>query len=81
MFKSSGNIRYSPKLLGQKVLQKWWMVIDCDPEIGRYIRHLYHLNHFRCQSLQRPAWKEHITVIRDEEPQSDYKKTGKNTKI
>lgn len=68
MFRSTGVIHYSPKLIGPRVSDKWWMIIDCDPEIGRYLRHLYHLSRYRCETLSRPAWKEHITVIRDEEP-------------
>ena len=67
MNRSTGVIRYSPKLLGP-TSDRWWVVIDCDPEIGRYVRHLFHLHRHRCEAMQRPAWKEHITVIRDEEP-------------
>lgn len=48
-------------------------VIDCDPEIGRYVRSLYGMAHHQCRSLQRPAWKEHITVVRDEEPGDAFK--------
>ncbi len=62
-----GILRYSPKLLG-KSSSKWWLVIDCDPELGKYYRHLFHLMSYRCYKLQRPAWECHITVIRDEEP-------------
>lgn len=49
-------------------LGNWWLVVDCDEEIGRYYRHLYKKYHHGCLTLQRPSWKEHITVIRDEEP-------------
>lgn len=64
----SGILRYSPKLLGNKSSSKWWLVIDCDPNLGKYYRHLYHLMTHRVEKLQRPAWDCHITVIRDEEP-------------
>jgi hypothetical protein len=64
---NKGTIRYSPKLLGASS-SKWWVVIDCDPELGRYYRHLFHLDSYRCNKLQRPAWECHITVVRDEEP-------------
>jgi hypothetical protein len=64
----TGTLRYSPKLLGKKQSSKWWVVLDCDPAIGKYYRHLYKLKYHYCKSLLRPAWKEHITVVRDEEP-------------
>lgn len=63
-----GILRYSPKLLGDKSSSKWWLVIDCDPEFGKYYRNLFYLMTNRCYKLQRPAWECHITVIRDEEP-------------
>lgn len=78
--KSTGILRYSPKLLGrpERVSDKWWLVLDCDPEIGRYYRLLYrnawfngcHRGVYKCG---RPAWKEHVTVIRDEEPPDEKK--------
>jgi hypothetical protein len=69
MFSITGTLRYSPKTLGERVSPKWWLVIDADPEIGRYFRHLHHLSVFRTKKLSRPAWAEHITVVRDEVPQ------------
>jgi hypothetical protein len=48
------------------------MVIDCDPEIGVYYRHLFWLAQNKCQTLIRPTWKEHISVIRNEEPPKNY---------
>ncbi len=68
MFQSHGLLRYSPKLLGDKVSAKWWLVVDCDDEIGRYYRQLYHSHRYFAETLAKPAWQEHITVIRDEEP-------------
>lgn len=70
MFTSTGTLRYSPKLLGNRN-EKWWLILDCDPEIGRYYRHLYKKG--RYVELGRPSWKEHITVIRNEEPPDSYK--------
>jgi hypothetical protein len=66
-----GILRYSPKLLGNKSSSKWWLVIDCDPDLGKYYRQLFHLMTYRCYKLQRPAWECHITVIRDEEPRNN----------
>lgn len=68
MNQSVGILRYSPKLLGDRASEKWWLVLDCDESLGCYYRHLYWLAHFRVQKLLRPAWKEHVTVIRNEEP-------------
>ena len=64
---SKGVLRYSPKSAGHKS-SKWWVVLDCDPEIGTYYRHLFHIYFHKCQRLMRPAWKEHVTIVRDEEP-------------
>lgn len=67
MFTSCGTLRYSPTLLGGKS-EKWWIILDCDPELGRYYRHLFNLNCYRTQTLTKPSWAEHITVVRNEEP-------------
>ena len=64
---SIGRIRYSPKQLGDHQ-QNWWLVLDCDPEIGKYYRHLYWLSQYKCNTLVRPAWGEHISVVRNEKP-------------
>lgn len=73
-FKSTGTFRYSPKRLGELAPSpNWWLVIDCDSAIGDYYRHLYHVRHYKCRSLQRPAWKEHISVVRNECPPEDRK--------
>jgi hypothetical protein len=67
---STGVFRYSPMLLGSSQ-SKWWLVLDCDPDLNRYYRHLYHLHTYRCQKLLRPAWESHITVVRDEKPPNE----------
>ncbi len=73
-----GTLRYSPKLNGcldrrDGGSTKWWLVIDVDPEIGKYYRHLYSLWTYRVDKLQRPAWETHVSVIRDEEPAEAFK--------
>jgi len=71
---SEGVISYSPFLCGKrKNKQNWWVVVECDPEIGKYYRKLYHISKLRSDKLMRPAWKEHITVVRNEEPESLFK--------
>ena len=67
MESSTGTLRYSPKLLGASS-SKWWIILDCSPEIGEYYRHLYFLHTHKTERLLRPAWKEHISVVADEEP-------------
>jgi hypothetical protein len=62
-----GTLKWSPKLIGASS-SKWWAVIECDPNLGKYYRHLFYLMTHRCYKLQRPAWECHITVVRDEEP-------------
>jgi hypothetical protein len=68
LVQSTGTLRYSPKLLGDRSSDKWWFVVDCDPEIGKYYRHLFWLSTHKTYRPWRPAWREHITVIRNEEP-------------
>ncbi len=67
MFSSTGKLRYSPQLNGNRS-EKYWLVVDCDPAIGKYYRNLYLLENYNCRLLQRPSWEAHITVIRNEEP-------------
>jgi len=66
--KSVGTLRYSPKLLGDRTSENWYLVLDCDPNIGTYYRGLYRLLHQKTRQLMRPAWDSHITVVRNEEP-------------
>jgi hypothetical protein len=49
------------------------VILDADPEIGRYYRHLSHVFRRSDNKIQRPAWKEHISVVRNEEPPADKK--------
>lgn len=78
MIQASGKLRYSPQLLGSRADSfSWWLVVDCDPEIGKYYRHLYYLANYKCQNLLRPSWAEHISVIRNEEPSEDKKSLWK----
>jgi len=68
LLSSTAVLRYSPKLLGNRTSEKWWLIADCDPSLGKYYRHLHFLHTHKCEKLQPPAWKEHITIIRNEEP-------------
>lgn len=74
MFKSSGTLRYSPKLTGNaRVSSKWWLVLDCDPVIGDYYRQLFTSGNWGIQKWTKPAWGAHISVIRNEEPSDKAK--------
>jgi hypothetical protein len=65
-FKSKGKIRYSPDT--RKNDNKWWVILDCQVDIGKYYRNLYELSTFKTQKLRVPSWKEHITIVRNEKP-------------
>ena len=75
-FSSSGTYKYNkPKPGGN-----WWLVIECDTEIGRYYRHLYTTY---CIGFQRPIenpgliqipyWPTHISVIKRISPPENKK--------
>lgn len=66
--KSTGTLRYSPKLIGDHASEKWWLVLDCDTSIVAYYRALYKVHRYKTQELIKPAWDSHITIIRNEEP-------------
>ncbi|RKZ54677.1 MAG: hypothetical protein DRR16_13710 [Candidatus Parabeggiatoa sp. nov. 3] len=74
-FKSTGIFRYSPPLNRHGTLirrdgqtTKWWLIIECDPELGRYLRYQFKIKTYQTQSVQAPLWGTHISVIRNEEP-------------
>jgi len=69
----SGILRYSPKLVGERVSDKWWLVMDVDQSICDLYRHLYWLGSYKTKKLLRPAWGAHISIIRNEEPADDKK--------
>jgi hypothetical protein len=72
MYVSKGILRYSPKLIGA-TNEKWWAILDCNFELGRYYRRLYENEHQKCRRLQTPGWKEHISVVSNEKPLDQYK--------
>lgn len=72
MYSATGTLRYSPKRQGSD--QHWWLILDCDPEIGQYYRNLYQKTHANCRKLARPFWGPHITLVRNEEPCDTHKK-------
>lgn len=71
---SVGTFRYSPEIRPGSHTRRdggstlWWLIIDCDPELGRLLRHHFAIGHHRTRSLQAPLWGPHISVIRGERP-------------
>ena len=49
--------------------QDWWMVLnDIDEQIGKYYRHLYHLDSYKSKKLAKNYWGSHVTIVRNEIP-------------
>lgn len=74
-FRSTGIFRYSPPLNNRGKLirrdgqtTKWWLIIECDPELGRYLRYQFSIKTYHTKNIQAPLWGTHISVIRNEEP-------------
>jgi hypothetical protein len=44
------------------------MILECDRDIGRYLRSLYWTANHRIRQLSEPLWGTHVSVIRDEKP-------------
>ena len=69
-----GTFRYSPELRQGSLERRdggstrWWLIIDCDPELGRLFRRLHEMATYRTRPLQAPLWGTHVSVIRGEEP-------------
>lgn len=72
--RASGILRYSPEIRPGSHTRRdggssyWWLIIDCDAELGRYLRHLYEQAYWRTRPLTSPLWGPHISVIRGEQP-------------
>ena len=70
----AGTYRYSPELRKGSHQRRdggstqWWLIIDAEAELGRYLRHLFGLAHYRTRQLKDPLWGAHISVIRGEAP-------------
>jgi len=71
---ATGTLRYSPALGKAGHARRdggstqWWLIVECDPELGRYLRHQFLLGHRRTRRLQGPLWGAHISAIRGERP-------------
>ena len=69
-----GTFRYSPAIRGESTTRRdggsteWWLILDIDPELGRYLRAEYARSRYRTVQPQPPLWGTHVSVIRGEEP-------------
>lgn len=81
---TSGTFRYSPTIRGESTARRdggsteWWVILDCDPELGRLLRHFYQQSRFRTVSPQPPLWGTHVSVVRGEEPPDRAKWKARN---
>lgn len=46
----------------------WWLILQCEPDVGRYLRQLYALDMRRTRQLSDPLWGAHVSVVQDEMP-------------
>ena len=73
-FTTVGTFRYSPAIRGESTVRRdggsteWWLIIDIDAELGRYMRAEYSRARYRTVQPQPPLWGTHVSVIRGEEP-------------
>ncbi len=46
----------------------WWLIIQCDRELGRYLRHLYKLEFPSSGNIGEPLWGAHVSIVQNEKP-------------
>jgi hypothetical protein len=46
----------------------WWLILRCDPDLGRYLRHLFHLDARRTRRIVDPLWGPHVSIVQGEVP-------------
>jgi len=51
---------------------RWWVVVDCENDIGDYFRHLSYIGMNKTVMMNKPMWGYHITVVRNEVPHAAY---------
>lgn len=55
------------KSVGTLYVGHRWIKLECDHELGKYLRKLYRQASYGCDVLQRPSHEEHITVVSEYE--------------
>lgn len=46
----------------------WWLILQCEPDVGRYLRQLYALDMRRTRRLSDPLWGAHVSIVQNEMP-------------
>ena len=46
----------------------WWLIIRCDRDVGKYLRHLYKLESPATSEISEPLWGAHVSIVQDERP-------------
>lgn len=61
---------FNPELLGgsRSDGKGWWIVGQAESSLGKYLRKLYAMSNYYTSLLMRPAWADHLTIVRDEFP-------------
>jgi hypothetical protein len=75
---AKGRLRYDPTMPNHRDKEPWWLVLECDPELGRYYRELVEVSLWRTVSLMRPAWGTHVSILRGEAPRKNEDKWAKD---
>lgn len=47
---------------------EWWLILQCEADVGRYLRELYALDVRRTRCLADPLWGAHVSVVQNEVP-------------
>jgi len=68
MFEGSGRLKYDPSMDGMKVIEPFWLILECCGDISNYYAHM--LYKWNGTKIHRPAWGTHISVIRNEKLQN-----------
>jgi hypothetical protein len=75
LHETTGTFRFSPPLgrggstvRRDGVTTEWWLILECDREIGSYLRFLFAKERHGVEELNEPLWGTHVSVIRDEKP-------------
>jgi hypothetical protein len=69
MLSSFGTLVSEPKAKSIINPGKWWLILVCCPDLGRYYRESFNYWYrARDIKLMKPAWDCHISVVRGEEP-------------
>ena len=70
-----GRWRFAPPLnaQGSRVRRDgtttdWWLIIECDRDLGKYLRHLYSVANPAREPLSDPLWGAHVSVVQGEVP-------------